>query len=346
MPESRYRTAPLAFVTALAVAALSACSPAKEPAADRTAAAAEPADLVITGARVWTGNADQPWAEAVAILGERILAVGTAADLEALVGPDAEVIAAGGSMLVPGFIDTHVHLVDGGSALASVQLRDARTPEEFSRRIGEFAAGIEPGEWITGGTWDHENWGGELPRREWIDELTPDNPVFIQRLDGHMVLTNSLALNLAGVDADTPDVSGGEIVRNADGSPTGVLKDNAMDLVIAAIPPSGEAKLDREVQAAMHYFAGNGVTTVHDMAGFESLAAYRRAQARGGMITRIYSVVPLAQWERLRDELQANGRGDEWLRIGGLRASWTARWAPIPPPSSSRLLTRPVNPDS
>ena len=313
MPEPPYPTATLrTCIAMLAIAVLSACGPAGEP-------AVKFADLVVTGARVWTGNPNQPWAEAVASQGGRILAVGTAADVGELIGPDTAVISVDSGMLVPGFIDTHVHLVDGGSALASVQLRDAKTPEEFSRRIGDFAAGIESGEWITGGTWDHENWGGELPKREWIDALTPDNPVFIQRLDGHMVLTNSLALNLAGVDADTPDVGGGEIVRNADGSPTGVLKDNAMDLVIAAMPPSGEAKLDREVQAAMHYFAGNGVTTVHDMAGFESLAAYRRAQARGEMITRIYSVVPLAQWERLRDEVQANGHGDEWLKFGGLK---------------------------
>jgi len=306
-----------AATTMLAV--LPGCGPAEVPPTGTSAPAAAYADLVVSGARIWTGRQDMPWAEAVASSGETILAVGSSADVEPLIGPDTDVIAIDGSMLVPGFIDTHVHLIDGGSALASVQLRDAQTPEEFSRRIGEFAAGIEPGEWITGGTWDHENWGGELPRREWIDELTPDNPVFVQRLDGHMVLVNSLALGLAGVDADTPDVSGGEIVRNADGAPTGVLKDNAMDLVANVIPPSGEAKLDREVQAAMHYFAGNGVTTVHDMAGFVSLAAYRRARERGEMITRIYSVVPLAQWERLRDEVEADGRGDEWLRIGGLK---------------------------
>jgi predicted amidohydrolase YtcJ len=128
-----------------------------------------------------------------------------------------------------------------------------------------------------------------------------------------------VALELAGVDAQTPDIDGGEIVRDADGLPTGLLKDNAMSYVNNTVPPSGEARLDREVQAAMRYVASNGVTSVHDMAGFESLAAYRRAKNRGEMTTRIYSVVPLQQWQRLRDEVAANGSGDEWLRIGGLK---------------------------
>jgi len=279
----------------------------------------EAATLVVTDARVWTGDPDSPWAEAVASNGETIVAVGSKADIEPYIGPDTEVISVPGSMLVPGMIDTHVHFVTGGSGLAAVQLRDAATPEEFVERIGAFAETLEPGEWILNGNWDHENWGGELPRRDWIDAVTPDNPVWINRLDGHMALANSLALDKAGVDADSPDVAGGEIVRDESGAPTGVLKDNAMGLVESAVPDPGEAQLDREVAAAMEYVASNGVTSVHDMAGWNSLAAYRRARASGELITRIYSVMPLADWQRLRDEVAANGRGDEWLRIGGLK---------------------------
>jgi len=279
----------------------------------------EYADLVIRGARVWTGNADQPWAEAVASRGDTIIAVGSNTEIEPLVGVDTEVISTPGSMLVPGFIDTHVHFISSGSGLASVQLRDAATPEEFGERIGAFADTVEPGEWIMHGTWDHEMWGGELPRRDWIDDVTPNNPVWVSRLDGHMALANSLALQLAGVDADSPDIDGGEIVRYDDGRPTGILKDNAMSLVDAAVPAAAEVQLDRETRAAMEHVAGNGVTTVHDMAGWQSLATYRRAAERGELITRIYSVVPLRDWERLRDEIEANGIGDEWLRIGGLK---------------------------
>ncbi|HWM28723.1 MAG TPA: amidohydrolase [Woeseiaceae bacterium] len=277
------------------------------------------ATLVVTGARVWTGDRNMPWAEALASDGEKIMAVGSAADIEPYIGDATEVISVPGSMLVPGMIDTHVHFITGGSALASVQLRDAATPEEFARRIGEFAATLEPGEWVLNGNWDHENWGGELPRRDWIDDVTPENPVWINRLDGHMALANSKALELAGVDADSPEVAGGEIVRDESGRPTGVLKDNAMGLVDGAVPDPGEAQLDRQVAAAMAYVASNGVTSVHDMAGWDSLAAYRRAKANGDLITRIYSVVQLSDWQRMRDEVAANGRGDHWLRIGGLK---------------------------
>lgn len=143
--------------------------------------------------------------------------------------------------------------------------------------------------------------------------------MWINRLDGHMSLANSLALELAGVDADTPDVAGGEIVRDESGSPTGVLKDNAMGLIDAAVPAPGEEQLDREARAAMAHVASNGVTSVHDMADRDSLATYRRAKANGELITRIYSVMPLQHWQRLRDEVSRNGRGDHWLRIGGLK---------------------------
>ena len=277
------------------------------------------ATIAVIGARVWTGDGEAPWARAIAADGETIVAVGSNADVEPYIGPDTTVISVPGSMLVPGMIDTHVHFATGGAGLASVQLRDADTPEEFTRRIAEFAAGVEPGEWILNGTWDHENWGGELPTREWIDAVTPDNPVWVNRLDGHMGLANTRALELAGVDADTPDIEGGEILRDETGKPTGILKDNAMALVDGAVPAPGDAQLDRQIAAAMQYAAANGVTTVHDMAGWDSLAAYRRAHDAGSLITRIYSVVPLSDWRRLAAEVQATGRGDDWLRIGGLK---------------------------
>lgn len=284
----------------------------------------EPVSLVVTGARVWTGNPDQPWAEAVAIDGETIAVVGSATDITGLIGDNTEVIEADGGMLVPGFIDTHVHFLDGGSALASVQLRDAASPEEFARRIGEFAAAAKPGEWITGGTWDHTNWGGELPRRDWIDAVTPNNPVWVMRLDGHMGVANSQALELAGVDADTPDVDGGEIVRYADGRPTGVLKDNAMGPMAAAVPEPTDRQLDGYLHAAMHYVASNGVTTVHDMydgiaGNWRGLETYRRARANDALITRIYAMTPLSEWQRLSDDISENGRGDEWLKTGGVK---------------------------
>ena len=281
--------------------------------------AAATASLAITGARIWTGDPDRPWASALAVQGDTLVAVGDDATVTELIGAGTRQLEAAGGLVVPGFVDSHVHFLWGGDGLASVQLRDAATPEVFTDRIAAFAAELEPGEWILNGTWDHENWGGELPTRDWIDAVTPENPVWITRLDGHMALANSRALDIAGVTADTGDVSGGTIVRDADGRPTGVLKDNAMDLVARAVPAPTPAQLDRMLQAAMEHVARQGVTTVHDMADFDSLATYRRARVRDALRTRIRSFVPLAQWQRLAEDVDANGRGDAWLATGGLK---------------------------
>ncbi len=284
-----------------------------------TGDAAATASLAITGARIWTGDPDRPWASALAVQGDTLVAVGDDTDVVPLIGARTRRLDAAGGLVVPGFVDGHVHFLWGGDGLASVQLRDAPSPEVFTDRIAAFAAELEPGEWILNGTWDHENWGGELPARDWIDAVTPENPVWITRLDGHMALANSRALAIAGVTADTEDVNGGTIVRNADGTPTGVLKDNAMDLVARAVPAPSPAQLDRMLEAAMTHVAAQGVTTVHDMADFDSLATYRRAHARSALRTRIRSFVPLASWQRLAEDVDANGRGDAWLATGGLK---------------------------
>jgi predicted amidohydrolase YtcJ len=267
---------------------------------------------------VWTGNPAQPWAEAVAIGGDRIVRVGSSAEVrEASQG--VETIDARQRLVVPGFIDTHVHFIDGGFRLASVQLRDARTRDEFVSRIKAFAGTVPAGSWITGGDWDHSLWGGDLPTREWIDAATPDHPVWVNRLDGHMSLANSAALEAAGVTRATPAVAGGEIVRGADGEPTGVLKDNAMALVDKVVPPPSDAMRDRALQAAMKYVNEQGVTSVHNMGGWDDLAAFTRARKANTLSTRIYGVLPLADWERVRDVVARDGRGDDWLRVGGLK---------------------------
>jgi predicted amidohydrolase YtcJ len=170
------------------------------------------ATLAIVNARVWTGDRTQPWAEALAVSGEHIVAVGTSDEIRRRAAGVTPIDAAG-RLVVPGFIDTHVHFLDGGFRLASVQLRDARTKDEFVRRIAAFAGTVPAGTWITGGDWDHSHWGGELPAREWIDAATPNHPVWVNRLDGHMALANSAALKAAGVTRATEDVAGGEIVR-------------------------------------------------------------------------------------------------------------------------------------
>ena len=251
--------------------------------------------------------------------GEKVVAVGTRAEIAPLVDAKTEVIEAGDGMVVPGLIDSHIHLVDGGLNLENVQLRDAATREEFVRRIEERAKSLPSGEWILGGDWDHTLWGGELPSRDWIDAVTPNNPLWIQRLDGHMGLANSAAMEAAGVDDEVKDVEGGEIVRDAAGRPTGIFKDDAMAKIEDAVPDATlQERLDATV-AAMDYLAARGVTAVHHMGSWQHLEVFRVAHRRGLLKTRIYACVPLAQWQRLAREVKAWGRGDEWLKIGGLK---------------------------
>jgi predicted amidohydrolase YtcJ len=278
--------------------------------------------LAIINARVWTANPSRPWASAVAISGEKITQVGSTAEIAKLLqgAPKARVIDAHGAFVAPGFIDSHVHFVTGGFRLSSVQLRDARTPAEFIARIKAYAATVPKGAWITGGDWDHQNWGGELPRKDWIDSVTPDNPVWVNRLDGHMGLANSAALKAAGVTADTKDIDGGTIVRDAQGNPTGIMKDNAETFVDRAEPAPPKELTDRALDAAMRYVVARGVTSVHNMGSFSDLATFERAHRDGRLIMRIYAVTPIAQWERLRDTIAARGNtGDAWVRIGGLK---------------------------
>jgi hypothetical protein len=273
----------------------------------------------VTNARIWTGDLRHRWAEAIALGGDRIVAVGSNENVTPLIGPATRRIDGQGRFVVPGFIDCHVHFITGGMRLASVQLRDAKTPGEFTRRIREFAQTIEPSVWITGGDWDHSHWGGDLPRRDWIDAATPRNPVWVNRLDGHMALANTAALRAAGVTAETPDVQGGQIVRTGDGTPTGVLKDNAMALVDRVIPEPTDTQKHRALEAAMQYVAAQGVTSVHHMGSWDDLAVFEQAHREEKLTTRIYAAVPLATWKRLEDRIGATRRGDVWLRIGALK---------------------------
>jgi predicted amidohydrolase YtcJ len=305
-------------------AACAACSNGTTEYASSPGRGSALATVALVNAKVWTGEPRRAWAEGLVIAGERITQVGTSDEVRRA-AEGAEIIDAGGRLIVPGFIDTHVHFVDGGFRLASVQLRDARTREEFAGRVKAFASTVAAGTWITGGDWDHSLWGGELPARDWIDAATPDNPVWVNRLDGHMALANSEALKAAGVTKATPDVAGGEIVRGSNGEPTGVLKDNAMGLVDKVVPPPSDEMRDRALTAAMKYVNEQGVTSVHNMGTWDDLATFARARKANTLSTRLYGVVPLSDWGRLQDVVARrehggdDGRGDDWLRVGGLK---------------------------
>ena len=279
------------------------------------------ADLVLVNGKVWTGNQRQPEAEALAVIGNRIVAVGSTQEIRRWIGTGTRSIELHGKRVVPGFNDAHVHMLDGGMGLASVQLRDAPTPAVFGERIGAFAASLPKGRWVLNGNWDHENWTpANLPTRQLIDAVTPDNPVFVNRLDGHMVLVNSLALKLAGITRDTPDPPGGTIVRDADGEPTGMLKDAAMNAVSAVIPAPDADAIAAALRAAMEYAAANGVTSVQDMsASPDVLRVYQQLLDDDALTVRVYGLQSLTQWQRLANAGIRAGFGNERLRIGGLK---------------------------
>ena len=278
-----------------------------------------PADLVLVGGEVWTGDAGNPWATGIAVVDGAIVAVGPEDMIRGMVGRDTRVIELDGRFAMPGFIDTHTHFLDGGFRLSTVDLRDADSPEEFARRLAEYAEGLEEGEWILGGDWDHEMWGGELPDRSWIDQVTPHNPVFVTRLDWHMALANTRALEVAGVAAGVGSPPGGEVVRDVAGRLTGVFKDEAMPLVAAHIPRPTEAQRDTALVEAMKHAASLGVTGVTDMGSWADLATYERVHRSGDLTLRVYAYVPLSTVDRLVRRVEMAGMGDEWLRIGGLK---------------------------
>jgi predicted amidohydrolase YtcJ len=277
-------------------------------------------DLIIINANVRTMDAAQPKAEAIAVVGNKIVAVGSNKEIRAFANANTGTIDAKGRLVLPGFNDSHVHFLDGGAGLSSVDLRDAKTPQEFVTRIKNFAATLPKGRWILNGNWDHENWTpSNLPTAAMIDAVTPDNPVFINRLDGHMALANSLAMKLAGVNKDTKDVPGGEIVRDADGNPTGVLKDAAMDYVYKVIPePSFEQKMEY-LRAATDYAASLGVTSVQDMSAGNDVGVYQEMLRQGRLKTRVYAVSPLGDWQRWQKAGVRYAFGDPMLRVGGLK---------------------------
>jgi predicted amidohydrolase YtcJ len=277
-------------------------------------------DLIVYG-RVWTGDSARPWAQAVAVSGDTIAAVGDSATIAKMQGSNTRVMENGKAMVVPGFMDGHAHFLRGGFQLTSVDLRDAATPAEFIARIKAFAAKSKPGEWILGGTWDHENWPGTpLPDRSWIDSVTPNNPVFVDRLDGHMALANSLALEKAGVTRNTREIPGGTIVRRPNGEPTGVLKDEAQNPVFAVIPPPSERQSDAALSRAMEWAASKGVTAVADVdVPWYEVAALRRAHSAGKLTTRVSVYVPLRHWRAMADTVRVHGAGDDRLRVAGVK---------------------------
>ena len=278
------------------------------------------ADLVITRANIWTGNPLQPDAMAVAIIGDRIVEVGGADEIEHWRGANTTVINADGRRLVPGFNDAHVHLVDGGRQLDNVDLKDAGSQAELARRIGERAK-AKPGEWILGGDWDDQRWTpAELPTRQLIDDATNGTPVFVVRYDGHMGLANSAALGRAGITEHTPDPPGGALVRDARGVPTGVFKDAAMDYITRVVPKMTPEQRLRAVKRALGHAASLGVTSVQDMnPTYEDVSVYADLANRGELTVRIYAAPMETGWYDQAKLGIHRSFGSPWLRLGAVK---------------------------
>ena len=287
-----------------------------------TAAQTKPAaDLIITNAKIWTVDKARPQAESLAVLRDRIVAVGSATEVDAWHGPQTKVIDAQGKLLLPGFNDAHLHFLDGGDHLQSVQLKDSASPEEFVKRIAERARTTPKGEWITGGDWDEQKWSPpNLPTKELVDPVTPDTPVWVNRHDGHESLANSVALRLANITAKTPDPPGGEIVRDSQGNPTGVLRDAAQELVNKVMPPMSREHRMRSIRRALEYAASLGVTSVQHMnPEYDDVKAYAALEEQGALTVRIYAAPMETGW---RDQAKIGIRhafGTAFLRMGAVK---------------------------
>jgi predicted amidohydrolase YtcJ len=280
------------------------------------------ADLIITNAKIWTVDKSLPLAQSVAVLGDRIVAVGSSADVNAWRGANTKLIDAGGKLLIPGFNDAHVHFVSGGLQLDNIQLNNATSSEEFAHRIAERAKITPKGEWILGGNWDETKWNPpDMPTKEMIDAVTPDTPVFVSRYDGHMGLANSVALRLAGITAKTADPPGGTVVRDAQGNPTGALKDAATDYMDKVIPPLSHDQRVKVVKRALEHAASLGVTSVqHMVASYEDIAVYSELLQRGELTTRIYAAPLITHVDDQAKLGIGHAFGGPYLRIGALKA--------------------------
>ncbi len=281
----------------------------------------EQVELILFNGSVWTVQSGQPHAEAVAVAGGKICAVGSSKDILKLRNRKTRQIDCRGFFVLPGFIDSHTHFLYGGFSLSSVGLYSAASKEEFISRIRDKALALSSGEWILNGDWDHQKFDPpQLPDKEWIDSVTPDNPVWVSRHDGHMALANSLALKMAGVTRDTYSPPGGEIIKDPKtGEPTGILKDAAMELVTSVLPdPSLDEKI-KAARAALEHAARLGITSIHDMnfeASYEALIQIRRSP---GLTARLYGYVPITRPE-IYSEIQSKlDSADGYLRLGGLK---------------------------
>ncbi len=282
------------------------------------------ADLVLHNGKVFV--AAGKLSSAVAVRGERVVAIGEQA--ERLIGPSTRVVDLRGRLATPGINDAHCHLGSGGLSMLDVDLRGASSLAEIESRVRGAVTHAAPGEWITGRGWDQtrlpasELGPGGWPTKATLDRAAPGHPVYLRRVDGHTGWASSRALQIAGVDARTADPEGGEIVRDARGEPTGILKEKAQQLVVRAVPPPSPQKVRRGLLAALDLASRTGVTSAQTEVDPAQLAVYRALREEGRLTVRIYGWLPLTletvrEFEGRRERAPS---GDAWLRLGLLKA--------------------------
>ncbi len=276
--------------------------------------------IAFINGKIYTVNEKLPFAEAVITQGEKIVFVGSQRDAEELIEKNTKKIDLKGRLMLPGFIDNHTHFAHGGFYLLGIDLRPAKSTQEFKQLIKEYVNQHE-GKWVTGGYWDHEQWEiNNLPTKEMIDEFSSNTPIFISRFDGHMALANSYALKLAGITKDTPSPEGGLIVKDKKtGEPTGILKDLAKDLIDSIIPEPSLEEYKQATLRALQEARENGITSIQDITHKNDLTTYQNLEKEGLLSCRIYTRLPLSEYKDLVNSGIQVGSGSDKLKIGSLK---------------------------
>lgn len=279
----------------------------------------QPLDVAYINARVWTGAGPAEFTDAIGTRGNRIVAIGREAVKAASTGK-TQTVDLKGAFVTPGFQDCHTHFTIASTMLSQASLRTANNRQEFTEQVAKAAKALPKGEWLQGGNWDQDRWGGQMPDRSWIDAVTPDTPVAVIRYDLHTLLLNSLALKLAGIDRNTPDIPGGVIERDAKGEPTGIVKDAAKDLVQRAIGEPTPAQIETAIRRGIALALSKGVTQVHTTElDWGTHDALRQLRTKGEPGLRFRNYLPLKDWEKQIALIAAEGRGDEWVQWGGCK---------------------------
>ncbi len=322
-PDPNLAMKPRFFLAAALAVAAASPGLAQQRAAQAPAPDAS-ADVVFVGGKVFVGDRAETMAQAVAVRDGRVVAAGTDAQVRRFAGPRTQVVELGGRLVTPGFNDAHVHFAAGGAALLAVDLQGTTSLAEIERRVAAAAAQAQPGEWIQGRGWDHtrlpqsELGPGGWPTKASLDRAAPNNPVILSRVDGHTSWANTAALRIAGVTRETANPEGGEIVRDAGGEATGILKESAEGLVSRHVPAPTTAQVRRAVRAALDLAARTGVTSVQTDASGADVAVYRELRQRDSLTVRVYAWHPLDMRviQAMRGLGVTAGFGDEWLRMG------------------------------